>query len=162
MENSITLRDLLLFEDEGLFVKDISRFESLEKLSSIKKILAVKARSIKWAAAIEEICSKTDDLLRIPIQDILVSAWNKYRMLSDIMEKSKASPNETFLVSVVEHTIKSEHLPYIEIMVNGKSIGKIDFNISVDLFLKGFNLKINNGKIKEIITGSCKGRGIIK
>lgn len=63
---------------------------------------------------------------------------------------------------MAEHTIKSEHKPYIEILINDKSVGKIDFNINISLTLKGIILKIRDGKIQEIQTGSCKGKGTIK
>ncbi|GAH43635.1 unnamed protein product, partial [marine sediment metagenome] len=33
--------------------------------------------------------------------------------------------------------------------------------LDIMLMLKGITLKIKGGKIREIITGSCKGKGII-
>lgn len=47
-------------------------------------------------------------------------------------------------------------------MVNEKSVGKIELEITVSLALEGFTLKIQDGKIKEILTGSCKGEGSVK
>jgi hypothetical protein len=92
----------------------------------------------------------------------MVKAWNKYRELLKYTDKEKYPPDVSVLVPLAEHTIKSEHKPYIEILINDKSVGKIDFNINISLTLKGIILKIRDGKIKEIQTGSCKGKGTIK
>ena len=83
-------------------------------------------------------------------------------MLLKYTDKGKYSPNDIFLVPLAEHTIKSEHKPYLEILINDKSVGRIDFSINVALTLKGFILKIQDAKIKEIQTGTCKGRGTIQ
>lgn len=160
--SKITLRDFFLFENEGLPQTGVFKIESLQKVSSIRDALAKKAQALKWTVAFDEIISKMDDLLRISLHDIMVSAWNKYRLLENSIEKSKASPNETFVIALAEHTIKSRHKPYIEIILNDKTMGKIDFDFSIDLILKGFIVKVKNGKMKEIITGSCKSRGTIK
>jgi hypothetical protein len=45
---------------------------------------------------------------------------------------------------------------------NEKQVGKIEFNIDISLTLKGIILKIRDGRIKEILTGSCKGKGTVR
>lgn len=162
MNNKILLKDFFLFVDGTLPQTGKSIIESSQKVSSLKEALAKKMQAVKWAAALDEIIRKVDNLLEISLHDIMVSAWNKYRLFENAIEKSKASPNETFVIALAEHTIKSKHKPYIEIILNDKTIEKIDFDISLDLILKGFIVKIKNGWIKEITTGSCKGRGSLK
>jgi hypothetical protein len=131
-------------------------------MSLLKEKVSKGIKEIRWPVTFNEIIKKVEDLLNISLSDIMVTAWNKYRMLLKYTDKKKYSSNETFLVPLAEHTIKSEHKPYIEILINDKSVGKIDFNINISFTLKGIILKIRDGKIKEIQTGSCKGKGTIK
>ncbi len=60
---------------------------------------------------------------------------------------------------LAEHTVKSEHHPYVEILVNGQSTGRIVFDVSIVLILKGFVLKIQDARIKAVQTGSLQGKG---
>lgn len=140
----------------------LSTIESSEKMSLLKEKVSKEIKEIRWPVTFNEIIRKVEDLLNISIPDIMVAAWNKYRMLLKYTDRGEYSSNETFLVPLAEHTIKSEHKPYIEILINDKSVGKIDFNINISLTLKGIILKIRDGKIQEIQTGSCKGKGTIK
>ncbi len=136
--------------------------ESAKRMTSLKERLSTDAKEIRWPMAFKEVVKKINDLLNIRVLDILAAAWNKYRELLKYAERNKYSPDETFLVQLAEHTIKSVHHPYIEILINDKPLGKIDFEIVVSLALKGIILEIRDGKIKEILTGSCKGKGTIK
>lgn len=155
--SEITLHQLFPLKE-----KILSLMESSKGVVALKEKIAKEVTSIKWPVTFDEIKNKIKDLLDISIPDIMVSAWNKYGILLNYTDKKKYSSNETFLVPLAEHTIKSEHKPYIEILINDKSVGKIDFNINISLTLKGIILKIRDGKIQEIQTGSCKGKGTIK
>jgi len=157
-----TLRQFFSYNENDLSQKRLSEIESDEKMSSLKEVVSKEAKEISWPAAFNEIIKNIGDLLNIGIPNIMVMAWNKYRILLKYLDSEKYSPDETFLVPLAEHTIKSEHRPYIEILVNEKQVGKIEFNIDISLTLKGIILKIRDGRIKEILTGTCKGKGTIR
>jgi hypothetical protein len=140
----------------------LSVLESKKNISLLKEKISKKSSGIRWPVAFSEITKKIEDLLDISVTDIMVSAWNKYRELQKYADSKQYSPDETFLVPLAEHTIKSEHHPYMEVLVNEKTIGKINFDICISLSLKGLILKIKGGRIREILTGSCKGKGSIK
>lgn len=138
------------------------RAEAGETVSALRAKLAVDAKDIGWPAALNEIARSTADLLDMAVPEILVAAWNKYRFLRKYLDKDKYPPGETLLVPLAEHTVKSEHHPYLEILLGGQPIGKLTFTVSVALTLKGLTLKIRDGKIKAILTGSCEGQGVLK
>jgi len=140
----------------------LSKFKSMKSMEALKEKVEKEVPAIKWSAAFQEVIKQIEDLLNIRVVEIMAMAWNKYRVLQKYTDKEKYSPNDTFLTSLVEHTIKSEHKPYLEILINNNSVGKIDFSIYISLTLKGFILKIQDAKIKEIQTGTCKGKGTIK
>lgn len=161
MKNSsqITLNQFFSSVKE-LSTERLSSVESSKQISTVRDKI-IKEAKCKWPIAFEIIIKKIADILDIGILDIMVMAWNKYRILLKYADREKYPPDETFLVPLAEHTIKSEHCPSIEILINGNPIGKINFNITVSLMVEGIILKIQDGKIKEITTGTCKGKGTV-
>jgi len=139
-----------------------SEMESTKTFMSIKETIVREAKDIRWPVAYNTIINKVGSLLNISLSDIMVGAWRKYKILLKYCDKKKYGPDETFLVSLAEHTITSNHKPYIEVIVNENPIGKIDFPIALSFTLKGFVLKVQDGKIKEIQTGNCRGKGEVK
>ncbi len=158
----ITLNQFFTFKEKDLSQENLSNIESSIKINSLKATITKEAKEFKWPVAFNEIIKKVEDLLNISIPDIMVAAWNNYRVLLKYTDKEKYASNETFLVPLAEHTIKSAHNPYIEILINGNSAGRIDFNINISLTLKGIILKIQDAKIMEVLTGTCKGKGTVK
>ena len=120
-----------------------------------------KAPMISWSLIPAEFNLKVGELLNIDLADILVRAWMKYQALKDYTDTGKHLPEETILLPLGEHTIVSEQRPYIEIFLNETRLTTIDFVISLSLVLKGIILKIQGGRITEILTGSYQGKGSI-
>lgn len=122
--------------------------------------LAREVKSVK-KASLPELAPKIAELFDIPIPDVLVSSWKKATEVQAVLYKSKASPEETFFTGLAEHTIDSEHHPYIEITIKGQPIRKIEFIVRLFLKLNGFVLKIQKGDIKEIQTGTLEAGGTV-
>ncbi len=155
--SEITLDQFFAMKEDAL-----STIESSKGMEALKEKIQKESTTIKWPVALNEITKKVRDLLSISVIDIMVKAWNKYRELLKYTDKEKYPPDVSVLVPLAEHTIKSEHKPYLEILINDKAVSRIDFDINISLILKGIILKIQDGKIKEIKTGSCKGKGNVK
>ncbi|GEM_PF-2797109 len=120
-----------------------------------------KNAKIKWSLVLERIVDHLPGMLDIPIPEIVAKAWSGYKELHKYRDRDAYPPGETFLLPTASHTIKSEHHPVLEIRINGKEIGKIEFTVTVALLLDGLILKIQDARIKEIIIGSCAGEGSI-
>jgi hypothetical protein len=109
-------------------------------------------------AAIEtDIKKSTDTILKMTPTDILLQSWQKYREVGKALEDSRKKPGEVILKPLVKHTVKSAHRPYVEIILDEKSIGKIQFELSISLDVEGVTLKIQNGEIISVLSGSCQG-----
>lgn len=158
----LTLNQFFSLKNEELPPDQVSAIESSGQVSAVKESVLKQTKGVGWDIIKTEILEKVEDLLDIGIPDIMVATWNKYRILLKYLDRKKYPANESFLVPLAEHTITSEHHPYLEIMMNEQPVGKIGFDISVALKLEGIILKIQDGKIKEIFTGTCKGKGTIK
>jgi hypothetical protein len=139
-----------------------SKIEKTDQIAALReKILNAMGKS-GWPVTLDEIYRKAVDLLDISVLDLLVGAWNKYQALKKYGDKGRYPPTQSVIVPLSEHTVKSEHRPYIEILVNDEPAGKITFEITLSFTVRGVMLLIQDGKIKNVKTGEVKGKGTLK
>lgn len=153
-ENGITLRDLFALKDGDVSLRPERVEEALGSAKELKQKISKQA--VRGA-----ILEKVPELLNVNVSEILVAAWKKYKMLQKYADRERYAPEETILVPLADHTVKSEHHPYVEILVGEHPIGKITFDVSFELTLHGFVLRIQDATIKEIQTGTWEGKGAI-
>ena len=122
-----------------------------------------EVKAIKWPAAMPDLTSKIGELFNVELPDLLVSSWKKAAELREALEESKKSPEEVIVLDLAEHEITNEYHPYIEIRIAGMPVPKkIEFKVQIVTALKGINLKVQAGTIREIQAGSCDFEGKIK
>lgn len=157
-----TLNQVFDLKDKKLSEDNIAEIESAQSVLPLKETLSKEAPDVKWQVALSGMIDRVGDLLDIGIPDVMVRAWNKSGILKKCLDRKSYDPNETVLVPLAEQTIKSTHRPYVEILVNERRVGKIDFEIDVALVVSGIILKIQDAKVKQIVMGTAKGKGTIK
>lgn len=123
--------------------------------------LGKEAAGIKWAA-LPDLASKVGELLDVQIPDILMISWKRSSELQNVLEESKKSPDAIFHVGLAEHTINTEHRPYIEARVANAPVKKIEFTLRLLFKVKGCILKIERGAVTQAQTGSCELEGILE
>lgn len=137
--------------------------DSKENWNKIKAKIDEEIKGIKWIKFTPDLVKNIGELLNIPIPDLFIDSWKKGKAIQDALSESKQSPEKTIEIELVDHTIESEHKPYIEIRIKGiPQPKKINFIIEVSFDLKGFILKIQNGSICEIQPGTCEITGTFK
>jgi hypothetical protein len=99
------------------------------------------------------------DVLSTPMDQVVGAAWSTYGDVLEYADADKHPASEVSLVPLVSHTIESTHEPYLEILIDGKPEGRIDFDVRVAVTIDGATLKIQAGKIWEVRTGSCSAEG---
>ena len=159
-DSSTTLSSF--FHVESLPKTQFSKIEPSENIAAIKQRAIAKAIQNGWPLIFDEVFKQIEKLFGIEVPEIIKKAWNEGAALLKYLDKEKYPPDETILVTLVEHTIKSTHKPYLEILINDAPIGKIEFEVEIALTLKGTILKIQDSTIKGIYIGSCKGEGVVK
>jgi hypothetical protein len=157
-----TLEQFFDFTEKSIAPEKLSVIDSSDAVSGIREKMSKAHTVAKLPAVRNETVKKIGDLLNISLPHIMVGAWNKHRMLVKYSDKERYGTDETIMAPLTEHTIKSVHKPYLEIYINDTLVGKVDFSVTVALTIKGLTLKIRNGKIMEILAGSCVGKGTIK
>jgi hypothetical protein len=114
------------------------------------------------AGAMPDVAAKIADLLEVPIAEIFLSSWTKTDAVRQLMEDSKKTPDALMNVELAEHSINSKHQPHIEIRAKNAAVKKIEFTLQLLFKLKDFQLRIQNGEIKEMQTGPCHVRGTLQ
>lgn len=124
--------------------------------------LAEETRGIKWTAAMPELGSKIAELLDIRVHDILLTAWKKVEAVRQALEESKQTPDKATYLDLAEHSVDYETNPFIDVKLKKVSVKRVTLNVAMNLKIKGFGLKIQNGLIRELQAGKCEGKGTIK
>jgi hypothetical protein len=164
-DSSLSLRTLFSFPDP-VRSKAPSSAETQEpsgKWQDFQSRLGREIKTIRWPAAMPDLTSKIGELFNIQLPELLVPSWKKAKELQEALEESKKSPDEVIFLNLAEHEITNKFHPYIEIRVAGLPLPKkIEFTVQIATTLKGINLKIQGGTIKEIQAGTCDFEGKVK
>ena len=116
---------------------------------------------IEWSAVADTVAESLNAALDVKLTDILGFAWTKIQDLQVCLDRKSYPPNETALVPLAEHNIRSTHHPGIELLLGKKVVAEITFDVELTLALEGVVLKIRDGRILEITSGSYSGNGIL-
>ena len=159
--NSLTINDILRWDEKNLIGSQRADFEALEGMALIRKTIEKRKTSGLWRHTQELALSRVEDLLDISLADVFRRAWNKSVELKRFRDQEKYPPNKTFIVPLVEHKIHSHHRPYLEISLNQQLIGRLDFDVQLEMALKGIRLHIKNGRIQKSDIGEIHGKGAL-
>ena len=157
---SLNLRTLFSFPDQRATT---TASPPSNKWQEFQSRLGREVKTIKWPAAMPDLASKIGELFDVELPDLFVFSWKKVGELKEALEESRKSPEEVIVLDLAEHEITNEYHPYIEIRIAGLPLPKkIEFKVQIAAALKGINLKIQAGTIKEIQAGSCDFEGKVK
>jgi hypothetical protein len=129
---------------------------------ALQERLTEEAKGIKWIAAMPDLGAKICELLDIKIHNVLLTAWKKADSLREVLESSRKSPDKSSFLDLAEHSIDYATKPSVDVKIKGVTAKKITLDVALNMKLKGFTLKVQNGGIREIQTGSCEVKGTIK
>jgi hypothetical protein len=152
-ETILTLNNLFDFSDAALR----TQLSQVVGATSTAARLAAKNLHFSKESIAEEITRKVASLCAVDVIELLGEAWNKEREIEECMEKGLRTSGETAFVSLLEHTVKSTWRFVIEIIVRPLAY-KIHVDLNTALTLKGGKLKIEDGKITELISGTIGGK----
>jgi hypothetical protein len=132
--------------------------EENSMLASLAAPLLKAAAGQRWSIQVAwNARDNLSELLNVDMRDVLIGAWNKSVVLRRYLDAERYPPDQTVIVHLSDHSIRSEHRPYLEISINGL-FERLEFSLVLELKLKGFRLKIQGGEIHEILNGDCQGR----
>ena len=135
--------------------------ESPDRWKAAQERIREEVKDIKLPAAMPDLAPKICELFDVKIPDVLLTSWKKVDALKALLEKSKKAPEETMYLELADHTINCQQKPHIDMKLKNVSVKKIEFLVKLTFKLKGFVLKIKEGKVKELETGSCEVKGTV-
>jgi hypothetical protein len=159
--SSTTLNEFFGISVKGFWDDILGKLQSGGSLSDLKGKMIGHMTPEHWPNVASGLGDKVSELFDVDVGSLLVSAWRKYGELKEYADPKKRSPNETHLVPLGKHTLKVAYSPYLEVLFNGRALGKVVFDVTLSLDLEGFVLTIQNGKIMKVRTGTCQGSGKI-
>jgi hypothetical protein len=160
-ETNLTLRELFSVSGEELVSAPPLGFRLETDTTVMKEELQKLAKRVPWPAVKESLAQKTEGLLDVPLLDVVMGGWKKLAEVMEYADTHKYPLGTTNLVALAEHKVKSEHHPYIEVLVKGRPVAKIVFDIEVVLTVEGLVLKIENAMVKSVQSGTLRGNGSV-
>jgi hypothetical protein len=147
-----------LFGQKKIPPEKLSVVKNKTKFENLRQEVKRNEKIFQWEKIQHEISENCTKLLNVPLKTILTKAWGKYEEVSQYLDVEKFGNENTFLIPIVEHTVVSEHQPKIEISLGKTHLTTVDFDVHLELKLKGVVLKISEGKIQGVNAGSCKSK----
>jgi hypothetical protein len=157
--SEVTLADIFMNREAALSGEQRQDVETQQQTAALKEALEKETEAFSWPVIVDKIAEQIAAALSLPIKKILVSAWQKKRLFDQYRDRSESESDETILLPLAEHTIRSEHHPRIEVFFNGRLIHTITLDIALHLDLEGFMLTLRGGKLMDIQTGKCQAKG---
>jgi hypothetical protein len=154
-ESAPTLRQIFSLPEKETDPSD-------DNWKAFQKKVAKEVKGVKWIASMPDLAPKVCELLDIKVPDVLISAWKKVQDLQKVLAESKNTPDKIVYLELAEHTIDYQTKPSIDVKIRSAVVKKLELPIQLGFKLRGFVLKIQNGRIREMQTGHCEARGTIK
>ncbi|ELS02503.1 hypothetical protein Xen7305DRAFT_00022170 [Xenococcus sp. PCC 7305] len=165
-ETRFTLCDLFNAKEEVEQQKDqLAKSPSFDK---VKEKMSEQGSKFPLLAKFSDkliplILGKLDELLDIDIfQDILGETWSQQQELAQYADSGEYPPTKTVLVPILEHSLDSEHNPFVEPTIGGLAMGKIELQVEASFIINGVILEICNAKIMKLHLDGILGGGVLK
>jgi hypothetical protein len=126
------------------------------------QVPAAKTLGSLSALTSKAIEDEVSNLFDVSLVSIMLRAWKKYEVVRKQLRGNGASSSEAVLLPLVEHSIESEHKPYVQISRGETPLFKITFSASLQLSVEGLVLKIRDRRIREIAAGRFYASGTLK
>lgn len=146
----------------GLRVSFLAVIGAAGSLAAAGQALRRKPPLAVWTGMARAVGRALQQALDVNIADVLVGGWNTYHSLLEYTDPAKHPPEEVASVTLWEHTITSSHEPRVKLLVNGENVATITFGVDLELHFDSATLTIQDGKILEVRTGTCVGKGTLK
>ena len=160
--SDMKLGDLLLPGVSALSERLATSLETSEEAAEIKGALAKAVPGLPLGPIIDGVSKGLETALDVPISSMLAGAWERARELRAAMQQTRDSENDAVLLPLLDHTITSEHRPYVDVVLNGTAIARLVFPLTVIFHLEGIVLRIAKGRIADVLAGQITIKATLK
>ena len=133
--------------------------EDLPELQEVQDTIRKELRSTDMFALSGALMNKLAAILDDPFVDALAGGWSKCGEILKYRDRKKYGPDDTFLVSLAEHTVSSNYRPSIDMLINNVPLKSLQFMVTLAVEVTGFQLEIQDARIRRVRTGTFRGSG---
>lgn len=155
MKNRTLTVGVALFPDGWEAIPD----EDHETLRDLHETIRKELGSVNLLTLKRALLDKVASMLDEPLIGVLAGAWGKYSEILKYSDRKAYPPDDTFLVSLAEHTISVEYRPCIQVFINNVRRGSFEFVVTLGIMVMAFQLEIQDARIRRVRTGTLKGIG---
>ena len=156
-----TLRDFFALADDDQAAQRVAALESSAALSTLASTISADAGPASWQHALMDVAGAIPDLLQVDLGSVLAGAWKKNSELGHFADAHQYAPDETILVELTTHVVASQHRPHLDVLLNERPCGRLDFIVEIAFRVASAVLTIKGGKIWKATTGACTASGRI-
>ena len=161
--DNISLKKILRANLTQLSEPLLEQFDAEKKIHAISHCLKKQSSKLNWENIRKEILWQMDSLLDIPLHSVLTRSWEHCEKVQRLAEAQIDSGLDTVsIVPLRSHKIHSRQCPQITLGIDTCERIILPISIELNLSLSNVVVKLQHGKIINIISGLCKGAGVVK
>jgi hypothetical protein len=154
LNETATLRDLLFGDAPGTPIDAVA--ESLREHGTVR----VLTPGLPGLSAVErEVANSMDGLLSLNLVDLAAAGWKKYDALRQAARRTRDAPETEEFVALATHKIESTHHPFVELHVDGTSIGTIEMTLEITFTMAAVLAVVKQARLTAIKSGNCTVAG---
>jgi hypothetical protein len=115
--------------------------------------------SVTKNIALGQLGAAAAKLLELDLTDILAVAWRKLKALQDAARRTAKDHNTEELPTMMSQKINLSHQPYIDLLLDGKKMITVTFQLELECKIAGVVPIINSGYLTAVRAGTCDVRG---
>ncbi len=141
----------------------IRDLEATEEVQQLRRDIKDKISAGSWQKARSVLLQELQKLLDIKLQPILIESWKTHQDVErEIKAQQDSGSSELAIVTLQDHEIRSTHYPTLTVQLTGGIVHSLRCFIGITLLLKDVSLIIQQGEIREALSGTASGHGFIQ
>lgn len=100
-----------------------------------------------------EIGQAVGGMLNVEVGGIVRSALTRHQAIAEACRSTEADPGAEVIVTLVEHRFESDLSPSVDVVVDGRSVATIRFDVAVEADVRGGLLVVARGHITGVRAG---------
>lgn len=161
--NNVTVKKMLNADLTQLPPSVLKQIDEEKKFKYISQCLKKGGYKLNWEKVRSEILEQMEGLLDTPLHSILTRSWEGYEKIQKIaFEQIDSGLSTISIVPLCSHKICSRQCPQITLSIEHYDKVILPITVDLKLMLSNVVVKLQYGKITNIIAGTCQGIGIVK
>lgn len=136
--------------------------EATDEVRQLRQDIKTHVSAGSWPQTRSVLLKQLQGLLDIPLKPILIESWKTHQDVErEIQAQQDSGDTALAMVTLEDHEIRSSHMPAVTVKVRD-NIHTLRCFIGITLQLKDVSLTLQQGEIREVLSGTARGHGFIQ